>query len=264
MSSMIAEKYANLLTGEDVVRLFELLETVIGSKTDAAKICGLERKTTYGWKTTKEIKLKTKKKVLAALIENLTEETLQFMSEKSVQASVDILRTYLFAIYERAVNETKASNFLRLASKFEESKQKYAGLIAEHLETEVGNMSELITEKASELRVPFKPSPLDVVKLSEFSEHLIPSLIRTISMLSPYTPESEIASIFNIPDEFVQTLSDALHEHYVAIRIPTPMKPEPITAATLGSRARMPRVKAKRLWMEAPIGEGSSGWSPQK
>lgn len=259
MSSIMAEKYANLLTMEDVVRLFELLEKAIGNKTEAAKACGLERKTTYGWEITKEIRLSTKKKVLAALIENLTEETLDFMTEKSAQASVDILRIYLSAIYEKAMNERNASNFFRLASKFEETKQKYAGLIADYLETEVANMSELIPEKANELRVTFQPSPLNVVKLSEFSKLLLPSLIKTISMLSPYTPESEIASIFNMPHEFIQTLSAALREHYIPIRISAPMKPDFTTAATLRLQEPLAqRVKRKDPWVKTRIGLGSS------
>jgi len=265
MSSIIAEKYANLLTLEDVVQLFKLLEKAIGNKAEAAKICGLERKTTYGWEIAKEIRLNTKKKVLAALIENLPEETLDFMTEKSVQASVDILRTYLFAIYEKAVDERNTSNFLRLTSKFEETRHKYASLIVDHLENEVGNMLELIPEKASELGVIFKPSPLNVVRLSEFSKLLLPSLIKAISMLRPYVPEGEIASIFNIPHEFVQTLSTVLQEHYIAIRMPTPMKIESTTAATLGlQESLLSEAKRKKPWIEAPIGVGSSEWLQPK
>jgi hypothetical protein len=258
MSSLIAEKYANLLTLEDVVWLFELLEKATGNKADAAKICGLERKTTYGWEITKEIRLSTKKKVLAALVENLPQETLDFMAEKSVQASVDILRTYLSALYEKAMTEKDATDFLRLASKFEEKKEKYAGLIADYLEIEVGNMSELFPEKAMELGVVFQPSPIRTVRLSEFSKFL-PHVIKTVSMLDPNTPKVEIAKIFNLPSEFVETLSTALREYYIPTGRLIPTEPELRTAATLELQKQIPQaVKQSVTWAEVPIRLGAS------
>jgi hypothetical protein len=258
MSSLIAEKYANLLTLENVVWLFELLEKVTGNKADAAKICGLERKTTYDWEVTKEIRLNTKKKVLAALIENLPEETLDFMTEKSIQASVDILRTYLFALYEKAMAERNLTDFLRLASKFEEKRDKYAGLIADYLEVEVGNMLELFPEKASELGVTFQPSPLRTVRLSEFSKYL-PHVIRTISMLDPDTPKVEIAKIFSLPLEFVETLSAALREYHIPTKMLIPSEPELRTAATLEAQKQIPQEAEPLVtWGQVPPRLGAS------
>ena len=258
MSSIIAEKYANLLSVEDIVWLFELLEKAVGNKVEAARICGLERKTTYDWETTKEVRLSTKKKVLAALTENLPEETLDFMTERSVQASVDILRTYLFAIYEKAMNEKNATNFLRRASKFEDTKQKYAGLITGYLEIEVGNMSELLPEKADELRVTFKPLPLQMVRLSDFTK-LLPNLMKTISIASPTAPRIEIAKIFNISSEFVETISTALCEYYVSIRRAVPVEPEPPTAATVETQKILPQeLEQPMAWTETPIRLGAS------
>ncbi len=221
MSSLIAEKYANLLTMEDVVKLFKLLEDAVGNKVEAATLCELERKTTYGWEATKEIRLRTKKKVLAALIEHLTEETLDFITKRSVETSVDILRTYLTATYEKAMDErTDPESFLRLAFKFEETKQKYSGLIVDFLDIEVGDMSMHIPEKASELGVTFKVSPIQNMKLPNLSK-LLPSLIRTISSTYPYIPDTEIAKVFNLPADFVHTISVTLHQNYIAIKTPT-------------------------------------------
>ncbi len=262
MSSIIAEKYADLLTMEDVVELFKLLEKKVGNKVEAAKICGLERKTTYGWDTTKEIRLRTKKKVLTALIENLTEETLDFITERSVDTSADVLRTYLSALYERAMDEREDPlNFLRLASRFEETKQKYAGMIVDRLEVEVGNMSTLFPEKATELGTTFKVSPINVLKLSELSI-LVPSLIKTISSTYPYIPDSEIAKFFNLPSDFILTLSVALHENYIAIRTPiAPLKisPSPYegnheTAGTIELHLHgFPEAVQPEVWTKKPI-----------
>lgn len=257
MSSLMVEKYANLLTLEDVVWLFELLEKAIGNKADAAKICRLERKTTYGWEITKEIKLSTKRKVLAALIENLPEETLDFLTEKGVQASIDILRNYLFTLYERAMAQRDATDFLRLASKFEEKKEKYAGLITDYLEIEIGNMSELFPEKASELGVAFQPLPLRTVKFSEFSK-LLPHVIRTISMLDTSTPKVEVAKIFNLPSEFIETLSTALREYYVPSKMRIPTEPKLETAATKLPKQLPQEVGQSADWGKIPMQLGAS------
>jgi hypothetical protein len=254
MSSIISEKYANLLSVEDVVWLFELLEKAVGNKVEAARICGLERKTTYDWETTKEARLSTKKKVLAAL----PEETLDFMTERSVQASVDILRTYLFAIYEKAMSEKNATRFLRLASKFEDTKQKYNGMITDYLETEVGNMSELLPEKAEEIGVVFRPLPLQIVRLSEFTK-ILPNLMKTISMVSPTTPRIEIARIFNTSSELIETISTALCEYYVSIRNVAPIEPELPTAATVEPQKILPQELEQPIaWIETPIRLGAS------
>lgn len=222
MSSIIVEKYAHLLAMKDIVDLFQRLEETVGNKTEAARMCGLERKTTYGWKLTREIRLKTKKKILAALIENLTEETLDFIVQRSAEASADVLRIYLSALYEKTMDENMTvPEFIRLTSKFNQIKQKYAGLVVDRLQVEVGNMSRHIVERADELGISFRPSPIDIVKLTEFSM-LIPNLIRTISAVGPYTPDDEIGSIFNIPKEFVDNLSTALHDNYIAIRATAP------------------------------------------
>jgi hypothetical protein len=261
MSSIIAQKYANLLTMEDVVRLFKLLEDAVGNKVEAAKLCGLERKTTYGWEATNEVRLRTKKKVLTALVENLTEETLDFITKRSVETSVDILRTHLSVIYEKAMDErTDASTFLHLASKFEATKQKYAGLITDHLVIEVGNMSALIPEKASELKVPFTSAPINLLKISELSK-LIPSLIKTVSAVSPCTSDNEIAKIFNLPEEFVHTFSTALHESCIAIRaptvslkiIPSHYEGEQDTASTVQLHPPQPLEAEHREWIKKAI-----------
>jgi len=192
----------------------------VGNKTEAAKICGLERKTTYGWESAKEIRLKTKKKVLAVSIENVTEETLDFLVKRSSEASADIVRIYLTALYEKSMDENiTSSEFIRLTSKFDQIRQKYAGLVIDRIEVEVGNMLRHIIERADQLGTSFKPSPINTVKLREISL-LMPNLIKTISAVSPYVQNGEIATIFNIPKEFVDSVSTALYENYIAIRAP--------------------------------------------
>lgn len=221
MSSILAEKYADLLSSEDVSKLFNNLEKALGSRTEAARICRLERKTTYDWEKTDEIRLRTKRRVLRAFLDSLPEEALKFMTERSVEKSVDILRIFLSAIYEGALNEQiSREEFQRLTSKFEDIKRKYAGLILDNLEVEVGDMCRSLSEKGSDLGLTLPESPSDVVRLSKLSR-VIPTLIRAISVRTPLTADPEIAKDLNFPLEFVQSLSRGVQESYPISRQPS-------------------------------------------
>ena len=240
MSEVIVERYASILSPQDVRQLFNRLEENVGSRLEAAKLCGLERKTVYDWEKTGDIKLRTKKKVLTALVENLVDETLEFMTGRSFETSVDILRIYLSALYETAVSEEISKTaFQQLVSKFEEAKKQYPGLIIGHLEPEIENMLRSLSEKAAALEIPFDTSPLDVVRLTSLSAE-IPTLIKTISTATPWVPDTDIAKIFNFPKEFVQSFHKALQENFIAIRPPlalptltSPYEAQPVTAGTI-------------------------------
>lgn len=222
MSSILAEKYANLLTMQDIVSLFHRLEKVAGSRSEAARMCGLERRTVYGWQTTREIRSKTRERILAALLEGMPEDTLEFLTRKSVESSTDVLRTYLSAMYEKAMSEgVDNQEFSRLAIKFDQTTRRYAGLSVENLQPEISVMLWHTSERAKEIGVAFQPLPNDLVRLTQFSR-LIPNLVKAVSALSPYVPDNEIASTFNIPAAFVSAMSTALHENYIAIRAVEP------------------------------------------
>ncbi len=241
MSDVIIEKYAHVLTAEDVMRLFKHLEDTLGSRVKAADICRIERKTIYDWEKTGEVKLKTKRKVLKALMEKLPEDTLDFMTKRSVESSIDILRIYLYSLYETAVDEgTSMDDFRRLASKFEEAKTKYSGLTVDHLDVEIGDMLRSLEEKASEMELMWPRSPIDLVRLSKLSE-ILPATIKALSS-KPLITDFQIAKDFGFTLEFVQSLSMALQESFVAIRPSAPrieqVYPayEPLTAGTIPAR----------------------------
>jgi len=241
MSDVIIEKHAHLLTAEDVMRLFKHLEDTLGSRVKAADICKIERKTIYDWEKTGEVKLKTKRKVLRALLEKMPEDTLDFMTKRSVESSVDTLRIYLSAIYETAVDDrTSINDFRRLSSKFEEIRTKYSGLIVDHLDVEVGDMLRFLDEKASDLGLTLPRSPIDLASLSKLSE-ILPATIKALSF-KPLITDFEIARDFGFTPEFVQSLSMALQESFLAIRPPTPQiervypGSELLTAGTISVR----------------------------
>lgn len=253
---MLAEKYAHMLTRSDIIQLFRRLEDTVGNRSQAARICGLERKTIYGWETTREIRSRTRERILAVLLENLTEETLEFLTQRSVESSTDVLRTYLSSIYERAMSEgTSDQEFSRLATKFDQIRQQYEGLLAGHLQSEISTMLRYTLARAKEIGLTFKPSPNDIVRLTEFSG-LMPDILKAVATLSPYVPGNEIARIFNLPARFVETLSAGLHDNFIAIRAVEPVQTVPIflrdqalTTATLTAG----RAEGEAVWLEQPV-----------
>ena len=234
MSSVLVEKYSHMLTMRDFVNLYKKLEERIGNRTLTARKCGIERKTIYGWDTTKEIRLRTRERILSVLLEELTEETLDFLTKRSVESSADVLRTYLSSLYEKAMSE-EANNqeFSRLALKLDQTSRHYEGLIDENLQPEIDSMIQYAVVHAREIGVPFAPQPREMVRLTEFS-HLIPDLVRTISASAPLFPTSEIANIFNLPVDFVDKFAAVLHDNYTAIRA---IEPALATAHPLGNKS---------------------------
>jgi len=222
LSSMLAEKYAHMLTRTDIIHLFGRLEETVGNRSQAARICGLERRTIYGWDTTREIRSRTRERILAVLLENLTEETLEFLTRRSVESSTDVLYTYLSSMYEKAMSEgTDNQEFSRLATRFDQTKQQYEGLLAGTLQNEISAMLQHTLVRAKEIGLAFRPLPNDIVRLTEFCR-LIPDIVKAVATLSPYVPHNEIAKIFNLPAGFINVLSAALHDSYIPIRAVEP------------------------------------------
>lgn len=257
MSSMLAEKYAHMLTRTDIIHLFRRLEEIVGNRSQAARICGLERRTIYGWDTTREIRSRTRERILAVLLENLTEETLEFLTRRSVESSTDVLQTHLSSIYERAMSEsTNNQEFTRLVTKFDQERQRYEGLLASsNLQTEISTMLQHTLARAKEISLAFRPSPNDIVRLTEFSR-LIPDIVKAVATLSPYVSDNEIARIFNLPAGFVNTLSAALHDSFIAIRAIEPARmtqafpgDQAPTMATLTARG----VEREAVWHEQTL-----------
>ena len=221
---MLVEKYAHMLTMRDFIDLYKKLEETVGSRSLTARKCGIERRTIYGWDTTKEIRIRTRERILSVLLEDLTEETLDFLTRRSVESSTDVLRTYLSSLYEKAMNEgTSNQEFDRIASKFDQTRREYEGLIDDNLQPEISTMMQHTFMHAKEIGVPFKSLPSEIVRLTEFS-HLMPDLVKTISVSAPYFPTSEIAKLFSLPVDFVNAFATALHDNYIAIRAIEPVQ----------------------------------------
>jgi hypothetical protein len=224
LSSLLAEKYANILTMKEFVELYKKLEETLGNRSLAARKCGIERRTIYGWDLTKEIRVKTRERILLALLEEMTEDTLDFLTKKNLESLRDVLHTYLSSIYEQAMSEEISNQeYERLAIKLDKIKKEYEGIIDDNLESEIGGMMQYTLTHAQELGLKIKQTPREILRISQFSR-IMPDLIKTISVFTPCYPIDGIASQFTLPVGFVSTLSAALQDNYIAIRAIEPIE----------------------------------------
>jgi len=212
LSSLLADKFADILTGNDVLELFKRLEESLGSLRKAASRCGLQRKTVYDWKRTRNLELPTKRKVLRTLLETNTEETLEYMVKRSSETTAELLSTYLTTLCERAAEpEIDQAQFQFLMERFEKVRKENAGMIADKLETEVANMLSILEAGAVALKMSYEPDPPRVAKLTYLAA-IMPTIISEIHKEYPYSAGLKLSRQLNIPLEFVDAVSRSVGE----------------------------------------------------
>ena len=156
MSTYIVDNFSEVLTQEDISDLFERLQASAGSLAKAAELCKLERKTVYDWEKTGYVKLSTKRKVLKALLENLSKPTLGFITRRTYNRAQEAFRIYLSTIYEHCVTETKPSSFLREVAEFESVIKEYKALAQNLWRDELPQMLYELSRHAQELGTDWK------------------------------------------------------------------------------------------------------------
>jgi len=209
MAEIIVDSYAHLLTKDDAYDLFQKLIDAHGSREQASQACGLERKTTYNWSKTEEMKVETKKKILRAFFDLFTEDAFDFIAEKSVEDSVDIIYFLLSSIFGQVIsNDTSREELFSLLLKFDEAKMKYEGIIRQYLEEEIGDMeSSLLVNKPGD--ITFKLTSPNLVRISDLSE-LLPSIIKEVYIKPPNVTEDIIAENWNLSEQFINSISTGL------------------------------------------------------
>lgn len=169
--SYITEKYAGILTKEDVLQLFaKMTEKLQGNRSEAIRQCGLTGKATYDWEKAKYVKLGTKQKVLEASLRIGFLTTTEYLLSRSSDRTMDILRTFLSKIYMEAIETESKDQFKILLEKYDVSKKKHCGLIKDQIEDEVADMSWLMRQKASELDLPVPEKTIEEISLKEWLE----------------------------------------------------------------------------------------------
>lgn len=218
MASHLAQKYAYLLTKEDTKQLFQTLKKIYGSIQNAALKCGIQRKTVYDWQRTADVKLTTKMKILEATIKTRPDYTLRFLLERSEERASEILYVMLTRFFEKATTqELDQRTCMHAARKFELLRKKHAGLIFEHLEEEVDDMSRLIRQRCESLRVSLPPTAIETMKPAQILE-ILPTIAKSLLEKETGVGHLEMAEKFNVPIELVKvssTISQIVRGPYV-------------------------------------------------
>lgn len=200
MVSYIVEKYAGMLTEQDVQRLFEMLALKLnGNRSEAARRCGLTGKTTYDWEKAGYVKLRTKKKVLEACLEIDFLGTIEYLLSQSTERTIDVLRATLSTIYADAIETTSREEFVDLFDKFEKLKVKYRGLIKDQIEDEVSDMSRFLKKKALEFGMPIRE-----ISIEDLSTRQLLDAIQVVGRMyveNPLGAEKFLKEDLNLPTE---------------------------------------------------------------
>jgi hypothetical protein len=155
LSNYITDKYAGILTEEDVAVLFSLLAKELGeNRSEAARQCGLTGKATYDWENAAYVKLGTKKKVLEASLKKNFLGTVEYLFGRSTDSNLDLLRTILSTLYANALEASSVEEFKSTFAKFEITRTRNLGMIRDGIQTEVTDMTTLLRDRAAELGIP--------------------------------------------------------------------------------------------------------------
>lgn len=194
MTIYIADKYAGMLTEEDVANLFNLLVAKLdNNRSKAARRCGLTGKATYDWEEAAYVKLGTKKKVLNTALGETFLETIEYLLGRSATRSLDLLRTILSTLYANAIEALSAEDFETALNKFEAIRIRYQGMIKDGIQDEVTDMSSLLRKKALNSGVP-----LGTKTISEFSAEELVDAIQIVGHL--YIENPSEAELFAVRD----------------------------------------------------------------
>lgn len=173
MSEYIVNRYAGILTKEDVRQMFDALtERWGGNQSEATRQCSLPHKTPYDWEKAGYLKLDTKRKVLDACLRTDFISTLDYLLKRSTDRTVDILLTILSAIYARAMECNSNEQFVDLLDRFGNLRAANRGSISDHIDDEVNDMLWLLREKAEEFNVPLPQRSIEDLSARELLDAL--------------------------------------------------------------------------------------------
>lgn len=204
MPTYIAERYAEILTKEDVGQLFNVLtQKLHGNRSEAARQCGLTGKATYDWEKARYVKLTTKRKVLETCLRIDFLDTVEYLLKRSSERTTDVLRTILSTIYNEAIETNSKEQIIVLLDKFNTLRTQYRGLINDRIMDEVADMLWMLRQKAQELEVPVLPKSIEDISAKELLEVL--PLLGDMYLQNPQRFPA-IAKTLNLPPQSIEML----------------------------------------------------------
>jgi hypothetical protein len=205
MLSYIAEKYAEMLTEDDVANLFELLTSELGgNRSEAARQAGLTGKATYDWAQVAYVKLGTKKKVLDAALKANFAATVEYLLEESNNRNIDLLRTILGTFFADALESNSQESFKAMQSKFNTIRKSHLGLIRDGIQNEVADMEISIKSKAEQLGVLVEAKGAEEFSGKEVLEAI--ELIGNVYIENPIQAENLAVKDMGLPLETVKPI----------------------------------------------------------
>ncbi len=205
MTSYIAEKYAEMLTEDDVANLFDILTRELkGNRSEAARQAGLTGKATYDWAQVTYVKLGTKKKVLDAALKANFPATVEYLLEQSTDRNIDLLRTILGAFYANAIESNSPEAFKEMQSKFQIIRKHHVGLIRDGIQNEVIDMEVSLKSKAEKLGVFIEAKNADELSGRELLDAM--GIIGNVYVENPIQAESLAVKEMSLPLEAVKPI----------------------------------------------------------
>lgn len=204
LPSYITDRYAGILTKEDIGQLFhKLTDSLQGNRSEAARQCGLTGKATYDWEKAAYLKLGTKRKVLEACLRTDFLNTIEYLLSRSSERTIDVLRTILLTMYAEAIETVSKEQFIHLINRFETLRIQYRGLIKDRIIDEVTDMLLMLRQKALELEVQIPKKSIDDISAKELLD-LFP-LISEMYLNNPQRVDY-IANTLDFPLESIEML----------------------------------------------------------
>ena len=148
----LAKKYSEILTKGEVMELFKLLEEE-GSLSKTCRLVGIDRRTVYDWSKVKEIRRKTKEKVLRVGLSLKPIEVAEFLADKTIEKAVDIVARLLIHVYERAMKSKEKEDFQKYYDKFLQLKDKYDKPITESIKPEIEELLRNLETRAGKWEI---------------------------------------------------------------------------------------------------------------
>jgi len=153
---IIAYKYSEILTKGDIIDLFKMLEE---NKTlsEICKKIGIDRKTVYNWEKVKEIKRSTKIKILTEALKTKPKETLEFLADKSIERTTEIISELLTVLYEQAMKTENSEEFTKTYKEFKRILTKYNKSLLKETTNEISELLYRLNKKAQKLNIKTSP-----------------------------------------------------------------------------------------------------------
>jgi len=178
------------------------------NRSEAARLCELERRTTYYWEDDREVRLSTKQRVLRAILERDFTYTVRYVLERIDGVSHEILELYLGTIYEKAMDpEIQPAQFRSLVNEFRDARTKYSPLVDSMIATEVSDMFRNLRRRAAEQGVAFPPLPMSTMSIGEIRNQL-PYLIRVVPRSINDDVLREFSTNLDFSQDFVKFASN--------------------------------------------------------